>query len=505
MEALSIAIIVAYFAGMLAIGAQVYRMTKWTPEEFFVAGRSLGPILLFFTMAATNFSAFFFFGFAGAAYTIGYSYYGMMAFGTAFTCVNFYIIGDKIWRLGKRFSLVTPPELIRKRFDSRVAQAAYMLVMVVFTVPYIAVQPIGGGIVISSLSGGAISFELGAALITVVIIGYVLLGGMRGDAITDLAQGLMMLFCMLAALAAIALALGGAEQANADAYALAPGLFTREGKNGFFTPQMWMSYMILWTFANPMFPQLFARFYAARSVRAIKASAILYPILTAVLFACPVIIGVWGNVSFDELAKPDNVIVFMLTKHAPEVVVTLLLTGGFAALMSTADSQLLVASSMLTRDLFSIIGSSLKPKMEIVLGRVFVVVLALASLAFALTKEGLMLNYLTATSFAGLAVLYPTTLAALYWKRANWQGCVLSIGIGEGILAYISSTANPTTTSFGFLPAMPAMLAATAALVVGTYAFPKPEKAKLDEFFAAIEKRTKKTEREGEKVIPETL
>jgi SSS family solute:Na+ symporter len=152
MEIVSIVILLSYFLFMLAIGAYIFRNTKWTSEEFFVAGRSLGPMILFFTMAATNFSAFFFFGFAGASYTIGYAYYGMMAFGTAFTCINFYIIGDRVWRLGKYHSLVTPPELIGKRFESRLARGVFMIVMVVFTVPYIAVQPIGGGIALSSLS-----------------------------------------------------------------------------------------------------------------------------------------------------------------------------------------------------------------------------------------------------------------------------------------------------------------------------------------------------------------
>jgi len=510
MDLVSTVIIISYFAFMLAIGVHIFRRTKWTSEEFFVAGRNLGPVLLFFTMAATNFSAFFFFGFAGASYTIGYAYYGMMAFGTAFTCINFYIIGDRVWHLGRRFSFVTPPELIGKRFDSKLARALFMIVMVVFTVPYIAVQPIGGGIVLSSLSDGAISYELGAVLITIVIIVYVFLGGMRGDAITDFAQGVLMLLCMLVALFAIAFSLGGFEHANTEAYTTMPELFSREGKGGFFTPQIWISYLLLWTFSNPMFPQLFVRFYAAKSIDAIKKTAVLYPLLTAVLFACPVIIGVWGNLSFPSLGKSaaDNIIVKMLDKHAPESLVTLLLTGGFAALMSTADSQLLVSSSMLTRDLFEIIGKKLKPNMEMLLGRLFVVFLALVSLAFALSKQGLMLNYLTASSFAGLAVLYPATIGALYWKRANWQGCVTSILCGEGTLIFISMNSNPSLT-LGFLPAIPSILVATIGLILGSYAFPKMENKKIKEFFKVFEgvrkekienKKENRKEREKEKI-----
>ncbi|MEM2900831.1 MAG: hypothetical protein QXT63_08575 [Thermoplasmata archaeon] len=223
----------------------------------------------------------------------------------------------------------------------------------------------------------------------------------------------------------------------------------------------------------------------------------------------PVIIGVWGNISFPGLDKSaaDKIIVKMLEAHAPEALVTLLLTGGFAALMSTADSQLLVSSSMLTRDLFEIFGRKLKQNTEMLLGRLFVIILALVSLAFALSKQGLMLNYLTSSSFAGLAVLYPPTIAALYWKRANWQGCVISIIFGEGTLILLSIspslTSNPSLTSslsLGFLPAIPSIFVATLGLVIGSYAFPTRENGKVKEFFEPMYYSIKKKESDEKKI-----
>ena len=98
----------------LIISLYGFKREENTPEDYFLAGRRVGTLVLFFTIVATNFSAFFFLGFAGAGYRIGYSYYGMMAFGTAFVAVAFYLIGHRAWRIGRLHGYISPSELIGK-------------------------------------------------------------------------------------------------------------------------------------------------------------------------------------------------------------------------------------------------------------------------------------------------------------------------------------------------------------------------------------------------------
>ncbi|MBP1662428.1 MAG: panF, partial [Thermoplasmatales archaeon] len=124
--------ILGYFSLLLLMGFIAYRKTKKTPEDYFIAGRSFGPLILFFSLAATNFSAFTFLGFAGNAYKIGLGQYGIMGFGTAFMALMFFIIGRKVWKLGKENRYITPPELIGDRFQSRSLRLLFMGVMVVF-------------------------------------------------------------------------------------------------------------------------------------------------------------------------------------------------------------------------------------------------------------------------------------------------------------------------------------------------------------------------------------
>ena len=176
--------VVVYFVVLLLLGFLAYKKTGKTPEDYFLANRSFGPVILFFTLIATNFSAFTFLGFAGNAYKTGFGQYGIMGFGTAMMAIMFYIIGRKVWRLGKEKKYITPPELIGDRFNSYGLRLLFMGVMVIFTIPYLAVQAIGAGIIIQSMAN--IGWQVGAVITMIIIMFYVLFGGMRGSGWTCL-------------------------------------------------------------------------------------------------------------------------------------------------------------------------------------------------------------------------------------------------------------------------------------------------------------------------------
>jgi SSS family solute:Na+ symporter len=472
MDPLGVSFFVVYLLALLIIGFWAYRRSVRTSEDFFVASRNIGPIVLFLSMAATNFSAFTFFGFAGAAYKFGLAYYGIMAFGTGFMAISFYIVGRQVWRLGKKNGYITPPELVGDRFKSDSLRMVFLVVMVVFTLPYLATQAIGGGIALEQLTDNAVSYEIGAAIVTAVIATYVMVGGMRADAYTDVLQGIVMLVAMLAAVGIVASGLGGFTEANSRLAEDFPELITRPGGKGFFTPEIWISYMVLWTLCDPMFPQLFARFYTARDEKSIKFSMLMYAPITAILFLAPVLIGAWGNLEFPGLTgtEPDSIMPKMIGEFAPEWMLGIVLSGAFAALMSTADSQLLVLSSMLTRDVYTRwLKKDASHKHEFFVGKIIVLGLALIGLAIALSSVETIFDTLTKTTFTGLAVLFPTTIAALYWKRATKWGCIASIIAGEATYAGFYYGHIPSDLSFGFLPVVPVMIVTVVVLIAVSF------------------------------------
>ena len=471
---LFLSLVIAYFIFLVVLGVIAHKKTKKTPEDYFLANRTFGPIILFLTLAATNFSAFTFLGFAGKAYSSGFGQYGIMAFGTAIMAIMFYVIGRKVWKLGKEKGYITPPELIGDRFNSIGLRLLFMGAMVIFTIPYLATQAIGAGLLIENVTGVSGVWQIGAVLTMFVIMVYVLFGGMRGSGWTDVIQGIIMIAAMTLAVVFIAVNLGGFEAANTAAYAAKPELFVRPGGGDYFMPQLWFSFMLLWIFADPMFPQIFSRFYTAKDQKSLKYSMILYPIVVSFLFLFPVLIGVWAHGAGLSVpaGQEDMVLPMMVAAYTPSIVYAFVMVGALAALMSTADSQLLSLSTMLSHD----VPFKKKRISEIMLGRILIVILSLFAIWFVLSgynsSEGIM-GTLVKTTFSGLAVLCPTTIAALYWDRATKYGCIASIVIGEISILLFHYGFLP---DFGFLSAIWAIVIAIVVLIVVSYITPKSNK-----------------------------
>lgn len=443
MNVVAIAVVLLYFAFLLGLGllARRYGGKKRGGEEYFVAGRSFKPILLFFTMAATNFSAFFFLGFSDAAYRYGFGEYGVMALGTALMPIMFYIIGRKVWQLGKEKGYTTAPELIGGEAGSRKLQWLTMFVMILFTLPYLAVQASGAGYILQSLVG--IDPAAGAVTVVIVIAAYVSLGGMRGSGWTDVVQGVLMFTAMLLVGLFISSALGGFAAAGERAFAADPGLFSRAG--GFFSPGIWLSFMILWIFVDPMFPQLFTRFYTAKSEKSLRTSMVIYPFLISFLFLIPVLVGVWAHGAGVE-AGTNTVMLLMVERYTPDWVYYLVMVGALSALMSTADSQLFAISTMAVKD----IGSHKKTN-EVRRSIAITWILAAGSILYIFyffrSGQGIML-FLIGAAFSGLVVLAPSFLGALYLKRMRSISAIISILAGE---AYVFLASAGFVPSFGLL------------------------------------------------------
>ena len=437
-----------YFIVLLAIGFYAKKRTKDTPEDYFLANRKFGSAILFFTLAATNFSAFTFLGFAGKAYTDGLGQYGVMALGTSFMAIMFYVVGRKIWKIGRQRGYITPGELIGRRYNSRVLQLLFAGIMTAFTIPYLAIQAIGAGYILQMIFP-SIDMKIGAIAVISIICFYVLLGGMKATGWTDVFQGIVMIIAMAAAFIFIAYSLGGTEKATQAALEANPALFSRPGPHGYFSVEIWLSFLILWIFCDPMFPQIFTRFYTAKSEASLKAAMILYPLLISFFFLFPVLIGVWAHGAGVQINNPDNVLLVMVERYTPPFIFSFVIVGALAALMSTADSQLLSISTILTCDIFG---------RKVRWSRIITILLAIFATLFVIfgynPKTGIM-GTLVKTTFSGLVVLFPATIATLYWKRATKLGCIASIIGGEAIV--FLHVFIPFKT-FGFLPAIVALL-----------------------------------------------
>jgi solute:Na+ symporter, SSS family len=440
---IKIAVLCSYFIIVLVIGFVARTRWKSTPETYFLADRKLGPVILLGTMVATNFSAFTVFGTSGAGYRDGYAFFPIMGFGTGFMALTFWIIGRKIRRIGQERRLVTPPELVKRLYQSPFLSFVFALIMIIFTIPYLALQPMAAGYALEALLG--LPYFYGCMIVTGIILVYTLRGGLRAVAWTDLFQGAVMFILLVAALIMVAWHHGGFVEANQKVLASNPELFSRPGGLGKYTPGIWFSFIVLWFFCDPMFPQLFQRFFSAKNDRSLARIMTLYPLVCTVVFFMPIAVGVLGRLSFPGLVgkQADRILPMVLTTISGDIMAALVIAAGLAALMSTMDSQLLTLSSIFTRDIMPLVKK--RPGQTSVAGRFFVVLLSLAGLALAYKPPATILQIATQT-FTGLAVLFPTVVFGLYFKRVFPAPAILSILCGEGALLCFYSKLVSTHT-----------------------------------------------------------
>lgn len=448
-------ILIAYIAITFLTSLRGARANSNSPEGYFMANRNLGTVALFFTIIATNFSAFFFLGFAGEGYRIGYPYYVIMAFGTAFACLSFFFIGQPVWKLGQARKYITPGELMYGETGSRTLQGLFAAVMVIFTFPYLALQLIGAGYLLESMTGGEVPYLLGASILTLFTIGYVLIGGMSSVASTDKKQGILMMMLMLGAVIWIATSLGGLTEVNTRIFESAPELFSRDGVGGGYTPQKWFSLLIFWVFCIPMFPQIFMRFFIARDLKILRKSAVLYAAIPLVLSLLPVMIGVMGHDTFPDLTgrEADQILPMMLVEHCPQWFAALVMTGALAAFMSTLDSQLLALSTIVTRDVVLPMRPETDHKAQVKIGRIWVTLFAFVGLAIAWQPFNTIFD-MGKLAFSGLSLLFPTVIALLYVRPFPKLACITSIVFGEALLLLFYYEVLPDNWVLGFEPAI---------------------------------------------------
>ena len=419
-------IVGGYAIAMVAFAIWARRDLGNEDESYYLAGRSLsGPVLLI-TMAATNFSAFTVYGSSGASYRIGLSFLPIMAFGTGFMAVSMYILGRKVRARSVEHGAMTAPEMVLGQTGSRNAQLTMASVLVIATIPYLALQPRAAGIVVSALFGGP--EWVGAVLVTALVVGYTLTGGLKAVVRTDAAQGVIALSLLWLGLAMVINDAGGLgvalESISTDKET--SGLLGRDGN---YTLLIWSSTMILWLFADPMFPQLYQRLCAAESDYAIGRMATLYPAVAWLAFLPPILIGTLGHLDNPGLDKAgsDNILPTMIMDVGGEWLGGLVLVAGLAALMSTMDSQLLATGSLVTRDLAPKEGSGVWSRESVIVS------LAVLGLLLSLWSDLSILD-LGLLAFSMYAVMFPSVFAASHFGNIDGRAVIASIFAGESVV-----------------------------------------------------------------------
>lgn len=472
---LSLGVVGAYLLLLAAIGFWSYRHSGQDPVSYFLAGRGLGSLALTLTTLATLLSAFTFIGVPADAYTHGLGIFLGVGVTTALISGLFLWVGYRVWLAAQHFGFITPSEFFGHRFQSPLLALLYCLSALVFTAPYISIQIIGGARTLAAVLGEGIPYWPLAVVVALVILGYVLFGGSQAVVWTDVVQGIILILGMGVAFAALALGVGQEAAGQLDPWLSLPGPNGRWSWQGLFGNQL------LFFMATPLFPQFFQRFYMAKSARPFQTLMVVWPLLILLVFFPAALLGVWGRLAFPSLEKTDQIMPMML-QTLPSGVAAVVITAALAALMSTADSQLLTASSLVTRDLVvTFFRRQLSPHQEELLGRWVVLGIGLASFVIALNPPGLIVEIAT-WSFQGNAMLFPVLIAGLYWKRATRAGAVAGALVSSGLTLGWLSGLLPRAWTGGWLPVIPAVVIGSGVLI-GVSLLTQPPKEQVTAYY----------------------
>ena len=457
-----------YLAAVVYVGVFAFRRAGAGAgaEDFFLAGRSLGPFVFVLSLFGTNMTAFSILGSSGHAFTNGIVTYGLMASSSALIIpLSLFFIGTRIWALGHRHGFMTPVQMFRDRWECGHIGTVIFAVQAVLLVPYIIVGVMGGGTTLAALSGGFVPYWAGGLLVALVVMSYVFFGGMRGTAWVNTLQTLMFLAFGILAVIVVGAGMGGFGHVFGEMLET-PGqaaLLTRERVS----PWYFFSYTFI-PLSSIAFPHIGIFCLTARKLSHFKRTVVLYPICMVAIWLPCVFLGVAANRATEvpaiqaklearaALAAPaaaalepaerdrlrrtasgDDVMLRLVEFYAPVWLVGLLGASVMAAVMAS-DSQILALSTMFTEDVFTYYGGTARfgPNVQVQTGRLFVVLLTLVAYALALRVPQSIFDLASQFAFAGYSALTPLLVAALFWRRSTkWGALAVVVWVAAGIAA----------------------------------------------------------------------
>jgi len=420
-----------YLAAMLGIGIAASRYMK-TLDDFVLGGRRLGPWVAAISERASGESAWFLLGLPGAAYGLGFTEYWSVIGIAAGILASWTFIAIPLRRETGRLGAITIPDYLELRFNdrTRLLRLHSMVVILFFYTAYVAAQLHGAGKILHATFG--IDIFWGIVIGAAVVMLYTLLGGFLAVAWTDLIQGLLMMSVALILPLVGLIAVGGPRALVETLAVRGPEFLTMSGgKTGhaFFFGVVVGG--LSWGFGYLGQPHLLTRYMAIRKTSELRKGGAIAMGWTLLSYWGAPMIGIVGvAVLGPELADPEQVMPLLARTLMPGWLAGIMIAGATAAMMSTADSQLLVAASTLVEDIYVRLFRPAAPGRLVLLSRLTTMVIA--GLAFILALMALagsqLIDSMVAYAWTGLGASFgPPLVLSLWWRGTTRYGALAGI------------------------------------------------------------------------------
>ena len=493
--------ILVYLGCMLYVG---YRCSKNNNDsaDFYLGGRKLGPLVTAMSAEASDMSSWLLMGLPGLAYLTGVADAGWTAIGLAIgTYLNWRIVAKRIRRYTHvAGNSITLPSFFSNRYrdEKKILQSIGAIFIVIFFIPYTASGCAACGKLFSSMFG--INYQVAMVISALIIVGYTTLGGFLAASTTDFIQSIIMSIALVIVFIFGINVAGGVSAVVENAQSL-PGYLTMhttyDPVSGTEQPYPIISIvsMIAWGLGYFGMPHILLRFMAIEDEEKLKLSRRVATGWVVISLAVAVLIGIIGlaMTAAGELiplegSASETIIVKiadLMSQHGvlPALLAGTILAGILASTMSTADSQLLAASSSVSSDL---LGDFLKKKTgkkgSMFADRITLLIIALIAVFLARDPNSSVFN-IVSFAWAGFgAVFGPVVLFALFWKRSNWQGALAGMISGGAMVFIWKYLVRPLGGAWDIYELLPAFLVSCAAIVLVSLLTKAPSKEIVEEF-----------------------
>ncbi|EAH8788163.1 sodium/proline symporter PutP [Campylobacter jejuni] len=459
---------VAYATLMLYIGFYFYRQNKNT-EDYFLGGRSLGPVVSALSAGASDMSGWLLMGLPGALYASGLieSY---IAIGLSIGALLNWSFVAKRLRIYTSViaNSITIPDYFETRFDDdkHILRIVCAIVILIFFTFYVSSGLVGGAKLFEATFG--IRYEYALTTGTLIIVAYTFLGGYKAVCWTDMLQGLLMMGALIVVPAVMLYHLGGFGEAMTVIEEIKPNALSMGEGIGALS----IVSALAWGLGYFGQPHILVRFMSIRSTKDIPTATFvgISWMVISLIGACFIgLLGIAYVHKFElTLQDPEKIFIVMSQLLFNPWIAGILLSAILAAIMSTASSQLLVSSSTIAEDFYKrIFNKEASNKTVMNLGRIGVLLVALVAFVISTDKESSVLS-IVAYAWAGFGASFGSVmLFSLFWSRMTRIGAILGMITGAAVVVlwknYLAELFN-----FPIYEIVPGFVAASAVIIIAS-------------------------------------
>lgn len=484
-DAYAIGAFIGYLVILIAIGVYSSRFSSKGLSEYFIGGRVMNRFVVALSAVVSGRSAWLLLGVTGMAYAQGPSAIWAVVGYIVVELFLFLYYARRLRNFTEARNCITVPDFYAERFDDRtgVLRTVIVIIFLVFMIGYVSAQFVAGGKAFAS--GFGMEMNTGIIVTAIIVVLYTILGGFLAVSLTDTLQGILMILALVILPVLAIVNAGGLTEVlsqleQMDLMYVDPFAISAGAAIGFLGIGL----------GSPGNPHILARYMSIDDSKQLKYVAVVGTIWNVLMAWGAVFIGLAGRIYFPETtmlpaADTENLFPVLAELHLHPILFGIVLASIFAAIMSTADSQLLVAASSVVRDLYDKLwmqGKKIPQKKLVLYSRTVVLILVILSLLLGFIAEDLVF-WLVLFAWAGLgASIGSTSILALYWRGTTREGVIA--GLLTGTIVTIAWYLTPFLREqlYELIPGFLAALVVTWAVSLFTEKSPDTDQAFRDMF-----------------------